>query len=108
MTNFPLINLEKLSGEERNDTMEKIKDACENWGFFEVSQEPFLTSFIYTLPSKCMSLLVLVIFFVLMMCLFYRLNPLACVPMHRFLLERTFGTSPTEKITHTYLMSLTV
>ena len=54
MTNFPLINLEKLSGEERNDTMEKIKDACENWGFFEVSQEPFLTSFIYTLPSKCM------------------------------------------------------
>ena len=55
MTNFPVINLEKLNGEERNDTMEKIKDACENWGFFEVSQEPFLTSFISTLPTKYMS-----------------------------------------------------
>lgn len=36
MTNFPVINFEKLNGEERKDTMEKIKDACENWGFFEV------------------------------------------------------------------------
>jgi hypothetical protein len=31
-----VINLEKLNGEERGTTMEKIKDACENWGFFEV------------------------------------------------------------------------
>ncbi|GMY09805.1 ACC oxidase 1 [Fagus crenata] len=36
MENFPVINLEKLNGEERGTTMEKIKDACENWGFFEL------------------------------------------------------------------------
>ena len=36
MENFPVINLEKLNGEERGATMEIIKDACENWGFFEV------------------------------------------------------------------------
>ncbi|KAJ6401377.1 hypothetical protein OIU84_016735 [Salix udensis] len=33
---FPVISMEKLSGEERVATMEKIKDACENWGFFEL------------------------------------------------------------------------
>ncbi|KAK2979042.1 hypothetical protein RJ640_013676, partial [Escallonia rubra] len=36
MANFPVINLEKLNGEERGATMEVIKDACENWGFFEL------------------------------------------------------------------------
>ncbi|GAU22959.1 hypothetical protein TSUD_326880 [Trifolium subterraneum] len=36
MENFPIINLENLNGEKRNATMEKIKDACENWGFFEL------------------------------------------------------------------------
>ncbi|KAL8144700.1 1-aminocyclopropane-1-carboxylate oxidase 3-like [Apium graveolens] len=36
MENFPVINLEKLNGEERTSTMESIKDACENWGFFEL------------------------------------------------------------------------
>ncbi|KAI4305742.1 hypothetical protein L6164_029090 [Bauhinia variegata] len=36
MENFPVISLEKLNGDERKATMEKIKDACENWGFFEV------------------------------------------------------------------------
>ncbi|KAM3749253.1 hypothetical protein ACB098_05G169400 [Castanea mollissima] len=36
MENFPVINLEKLNGEERGATMEKINDACENWGFFEL------------------------------------------------------------------------
>nr|AFK29447.1 1-aminocyclopropane-1-carboxylate oxidase [Arabidopsis kamchatica]AFK29448.1 1-aminocyclopropane-1-carboxylate oxidase [Arabidopsis halleri subsp. gemmifera]AFK29450.1 1-aminocyclopropane-1-carboxylate oxidase [Arabidopsis lyrata subsp. lyrata] len=35
MESFPIISLEKLNGEERAITMEKIKDACENWGFFE-------------------------------------------------------------------------
>lgn len=39
MESFPIINLEKLNGEERGLTMEKIKDACENWGFFEVFQK---------------------------------------------------------------------
>ncbi|XP_028795630.1 1-aminocyclopropane-1-carboxylate oxidase-like [Neltuma alba] len=36
MANFPVINLQKLNGEERQATMEKINDACENWGFFEL------------------------------------------------------------------------
>nr|P07920.1 RecName: Full=1-aminocyclopropane-1-carboxylate oxidase 2; Short=ACC oxidase 2; AltName: Full=Ethylene-forming enzyme; Short=EFE; AltName: Full=Protein GTOMA [Solanum lycopersicum]CAA68538.1 1-aminocyclopropane-1-carboxylate oxidase [Solanum lycopersicum] len=36
MENFPIINLEKLNGAERVATMEKINDACENWGFFEL------------------------------------------------------------------------
>nr|BAD61000.1 1-aminocyclopropane-1-carboxylate oxidase [Pyrus pyrifolia] len=36
MENFPVINLESLNGEGRKATMEKIKDACENWGFFEL------------------------------------------------------------------------
>ncbi|KAL1818067.1 hypothetical protein ACET3Z_020641 [Daucus carota] len=36
MENFPVINFEKLNGEERTSTMEMIKDACENWGFFEI------------------------------------------------------------------------
>ncbi|KAK9084753.1 hypothetical protein Sjap_025164 [Stephania japonica] len=36
MDAFPIINMEKLNGEERSDTMAIIKDACENWGFFEV------------------------------------------------------------------------
>ncbi|XP_065875443.1 1-aminocyclopropane-1-carboxylate oxidase [Euphorbia lathyris] len=33
---FPVINMEKLNGDERAATMAKIKDACENWGFFEL------------------------------------------------------------------------
>ncbi|KAL5578738.1 hypothetical protein UlMin_011180 [Ulmus minor] len=33
---FPVIDLEKLNGEERGPTMAKINDACENWGFFEL------------------------------------------------------------------------
>ncbi|XP_055823944.1 1-aminocyclopropane-1-carboxylate oxidase 4 [Solanum dulcamara] len=36
MENFPIINLEKLNGAERSNTKEMIKDACENWGFFEL------------------------------------------------------------------------
>ncbi|XP_054797330.1 1-aminocyclopropane-1-carboxylate oxidase-like [Prosopis cineraria] len=36
MENFPVISLEKLNGDEREATMVKIRDACENWGFFEV------------------------------------------------------------------------
>jgi isopenicillin N synthase-like dioxygenase len=33
---FPVINMEKLETEERGAAMEVIRDACENWGFFEV------------------------------------------------------------------------
>ncbi|XP_031126135.1 1-aminocyclopropane-1-carboxylate oxidase 3 [Ipomoea triloba] len=36
MANFPVINMEKLNGAERGNAMELIKDACENWGFFEL------------------------------------------------------------------------
>ncbi|OIW02761.1 hypothetical protein TanjilG_29537 [Lupinus angustifolius] len=36
MENFPVINLEKVNGEERKVILEKINDACENWGFFEL------------------------------------------------------------------------
>lgn len=36
MEAFPVINLEKLNGEERKTTMKQIKDACEKWGFFEL------------------------------------------------------------------------
>ncbi|KAH7837834.1 hypothetical protein Vadar_018584 [Vaccinium darrowii] len=36
MASFPVIDMEKLNGEERAKTMETIKDACENWGFFEL------------------------------------------------------------------------
>lgn len=37
MANFPVVDMSKLNTEERVATMELIKDACENWGFFEVS-----------------------------------------------------------------------
>ncbi|GAB4830801.1 Aconitate hydratase mitochondrial [Ancistrocladus abbreviatus] len=33
---FPVVDMEKLNGEQRSATMELIKDACENWGFFEL------------------------------------------------------------------------
>ncbi|KAF3443399.1 hypothetical protein FNV43_RR13081 [Rhamnella rubrinervis] len=36
MEKFPVISLEKINGNERKATMEQIKDACENWGFFEL------------------------------------------------------------------------
>ncbi|KAK7359836.1 hypothetical protein VNO77_01801 [Canavalia gladiata] len=36
MANFPVIDLGKLNTEEKGATMEMIKDACENWGFFEL------------------------------------------------------------------------
>lgn len=36
MESFPVISLEKVNGVERASILEKIKDACENWGFFEV------------------------------------------------------------------------
>ncbi|CAI8590587.1 unnamed protein product [Vicia faba] len=35
MENFPIVDMGKLNTEERTSTMELIKDACENWGFFE-------------------------------------------------------------------------
>lgn len=37
MESFPVVNFEKLTGEERAATMEIIDDACKNWGFFELT-----------------------------------------------------------------------
>lgn len=58
---FPLINMEKLNGEERPATMELIKDACENWGFFEVLNHGISPDFMDTVErltkehyKKCM------------------------------------------------------
>lgn len=34
---FPVIDMKKLQGEERGAAMDHINDACENWGFFQVS-----------------------------------------------------------------------
>ncbi|NP_001280183.1 1-aminocyclopropane-1-carboxylate oxidase [Prunus mume] len=48
MENFPIINLEGLNGEGRKATMEKIKDACENWGFFELVSHGIPTEFLDT------------------------------------------------------------
>lgn len=45
MANFPVISLEKLNGEGRKATMEQIKDACENWGFFEVKMMALLVCY---------------------------------------------------------------
>lgn len=36
MENFPVVDMSKLNTQERGSTMELIKDACENWGFFEL------------------------------------------------------------------------
>ncbi|KAL3344254.1 hypothetical protein AABB24_023604 [Solanum stoloniferum] len=36
MEAFPVVNMEMLNTEKRAAALEKIKDACENWGFFEV------------------------------------------------------------------------
>lgn len=36
METFPVVNMKMLNTEKRAAALEKIKDACENWGFFEV------------------------------------------------------------------------
>ncbi|KAK8532379.1 hypothetical protein V6N13_131708 [Hibiscus sabdariffa] len=61
MANFPVINMENLNGEERAATMDQIKDACENWGFFEVMNHGIPHDFMDTVErltkehyKKCM------------------------------------------------------
>ncbi|KAJ7964796.1 1-aminocyclopropane-1-carboxylate oxidase [Quillaja saponaria] len=61
METFPVINFEKLNGEERKATMNRIKDACENWGFFELVNHGISHEFLDTLERltkehyrKCM------------------------------------------------------
>ncbi|KAB5569616.1 hypothetical protein DKX38_003409 [Salix brachista] len=48
---FPVINMEKLNGDEKAATMEKIKDACENWGFFELSNHGIAHEFLDTVEG---------------------------------------------------------
>lgn len=36
METFPVVDMEMLNTEQRVAIMEKLKDACENWGFLEV------------------------------------------------------------------------
>jgi len=52
MENFPVVDMGNLNNEERGATMEKIKDACENWGFFEVAISNSVLFFFF-LKMKC-------------------------------------------------------
>lgn len=36
VSSFPVVHMEKLETKEKATAMEVIRDACENWGFFEV------------------------------------------------------------------------
>ncbi|PKI57361.1 hypothetical protein CRG98_022206 [Punica granatum] len=36
MEAFPIVDMKKLNDEDRAAAMDMIRDACENWGFFEV------------------------------------------------------------------------
>jgi aminocyclopropanecarboxylate oxidase len=61
MENFPVINMEKLNGDDRASAMAKIKDACENWGFFELVNHSISVEFLDTVEKmtkehyrKCM------------------------------------------------------
>jgi len=35
-TSFPIIDMGLLAGQERPAAMGMLRDACENWGFFQV------------------------------------------------------------------------
>lgn len=62
MAAFPVVNMEKLNnGEERDATMAIIRDACENWGFFETVNHGIAPEFMDTVErmtkehyKKCM------------------------------------------------------
>ena len=45
MASFPVINMAQLDGEEKAVAMDVLRDACENWGFFEVPRQNILISF---------------------------------------------------------------
>ncbi|XP_051126146.1 1-aminocyclopropane-1-carboxylate oxidase-like [Andrographis paniculata] len=58
---FPVVDMAKLNGEERAATMAVIKDACENWGFFETVNHGISPEFLDTVErltkdhyKKCM------------------------------------------------------
>lgn len=61
METFPIVNMEKLNGEERAATLSLINDACENWGFFEIVNHGISTELLDTVEKmtkghykKCM------------------------------------------------------
>ncbi|KAK1412267.1 hypothetical protein QVD17_33374 [Tagetes erecta] len=61
METFPVVNMEKLNGEERAATMKLINHACENWGFFEIVNHGISTELLDTVEkmtkdhyNKCM------------------------------------------------------
>nr|QER92288.1 ACC oxidase 3 [Carthamus tinctorius] len=61
MEAFPIVNMEKLNGEERSATLKLINDACENWGFFEIVNHGISTELLDTVEKmtkghykKCM------------------------------------------------------
>jgi aminocyclopropanecarboxylate oxidase len=37
-SSFPIIDMGLLAGEERPAAMDMLRDACENWGFFQVGR----------------------------------------------------------------------
>ncbi|KAI3680483.1 hypothetical protein L6452_35254 [Arctium lappa] len=61
METFPVVNMEKLNGEERSATLKLINDACKNWGFFEIVNHGISTELLDTVErmtkghyKKCM------------------------------------------------------
>ncbi|XP_076959446.1 1-aminocyclopropane-1-carboxylate oxidase-like [Bidens hawaiensis] len=61
METFPVVDMEKLNGEERGATLNLINDACENWGFFEIVNHGISTELLDTVEKmtkghykKCM------------------------------------------------------
>jgi hypothetical protein len=42
-SSFPIIDMGLLAGEERPAAMDLLRDACENWGFFQVGRHKNLT-----------------------------------------------------------------
>nr|O48882.1 RecName: Full=1-aminocyclopropane-1-carboxylate oxidase 2; Short=ACC oxidase 2; AltName: Full=Ethylene-forming enzyme; Short=EFE [Malus domestica]AAB94031.1 1-aminocyclopropane-1-carboxylate oxidase [Malus domestica] len=51
MATFPVVDMDLINGEERAATLEKINDACENWGFFELVNHGISTELLDTVEK---------------------------------------------------------
>ncbi|XP_060193282.1 1-aminocyclopropane-1-carboxylate oxidase-like [Lycium barbarum] len=51
-TTFPVVDMGLLQTEKRAETMDKIKDACENWGFFELVNHEISHELLDTVDSS--------------------------------------------------------
>ncbi|XP_059285756.1 1-aminocyclopropane-1-carboxylate oxidase-like [Lycium ferocissimum] len=51
-TTFPVVDMGLLQTEKRAETMDKIKDACENWGFFELVNHEISNELLDTVESS--------------------------------------------------------